>query len=70
MKTNHQQNLPAAALVCGAASKTTITRAQDPLLSWNYGSAKQASMNFVKAAMRCIGIHSHSWMNRFYPLPF
>jgi phosphoglycolate phosphatase-like HAD superfamily hydrolase len=49
MKTTYKSNLLAAALVGAVAFTTTITRAQDPLPSWNDGPAKQAIVNFVKA---------------------
>ena len=43
-----KQNLLAGALVGAVAFTTTITRAADPLSSWNDGPAKQAIVEFVK----------------------
>ncbi len=47
MKTTHKQTLLAAALVCVLAFTSTITRAADPLPSWNDGKAKQSIIDFV-----------------------
>ena len=46
MKTICRQNLVAAVLV-GALAFTTIARANDPLPSWNDGSAKKSIIQFV-----------------------
>ena len=47
MRTTRTQNLLAAALVGVLAFTTTISRAADPLPSWNDGKAKQSIIEFV-----------------------
>jgi phosphoglycolate phosphatase-like HAD superfamily hydrolase len=49
MKTMHKQNLLAAALSCAMAFATCVTRAADPLPSWNDGPARQAIVEFVRS---------------------
>jgi hypothetical protein len=48
MKTTRRQNFLAAALIGAAAFTTTISRAADPLPSWNDGPAKQSVITFVE----------------------
>ena len=48
MRTTRGQALIAAALVCVVAFTTTVSRAADPLPSWNEGQAKQAIVAFVE----------------------
>jgi phosphoserine phosphatase len=47
MKTTRTRNLLAAALVGALAFTTTISRAADPLPSWNDGPAKKSIVEFV-----------------------
>ena len=47
MKTIRRQNLIAAALVGALAFTTPFARANDPLPSWNEGSAKKSIIQFV-----------------------
>ena len=47
MKTIRRQNLIAAALVGALAFTTTVSRAADPLPSWNDGPAKKSIVDFV-----------------------
>src|SRR6202142_3449369 len=48
MITIRSQIVLAAALLAAVAFATTIARAQDPLPSWNDGSAKQSIISFVE----------------------
>ena len=48
MKILRSQIVPAAALLAAVAFSTTITRAADPLPSWNDGPAKQSIITFVE----------------------
>jgi hypothetical protein len=47
MKAKHIQYLITAALACALGFTSTITRAADPLPSWNDGRAKQSIVEFV-----------------------
>ena len=47
MKTTHQNNLLAAAIVCALAFTITICQAAEPLPSWNDGLTKKAITDFV-----------------------
>ena len=47
MKTTRTQNLIAAALISAVAFTTTVSRAADPLPSWNDGAAKKSITDFV-----------------------
>jgi len=47
MKAKHIQYLITAALACALGFASTITRAADPLPSWNDGRAKQSIVEFV-----------------------
>ena len=49
MRTRHIQNLVTVALACMVVFITANTHAADPMASWNYGAAKQAIVEFVKA---------------------
>jgi hypothetical protein len=49
MKTIRMQSLIAAALISAAVFSTTVSRAADPLPSWNDGAAKKAIVAFVQA---------------------
>ena len=48
MKPLGTKNFLAAALVCTLAFTTTVSRAADPLPSWNDGTAKQSIITFVE----------------------
>jgi phosphoserine phosphatase len=48
MRTTRGQALLASALVCALAFTTTVSRATDPLPSWNEGKAKQSIVAFVE----------------------
>jgi phosphoserine phosphatase len=47
MKTTPKPNLIIGAIVCALAFIPTITRAADPLPSWNDGKAKQSIVDFI-----------------------
>jgi hypothetical protein len=47
LKTRHQRNVMAAALVCVLALATTVAQGADALPSWNDGKAKQSVVDFV-----------------------
>ena len=47
MNNTRKQSLLAAALACALVFTTAITRAVDPLPSWNDGKAKQSILDFV-----------------------
>jgi len=48
MKTTCTKNLFAAVLFCAVTFTTTVSRAADPLPSWNDGAAKKSIVAFVK----------------------
>lgn len=52
MKTNHLRYLFAAGLLAAMAFTATLTRAADPLPSWNEGPAKQSIVTFVEKVTR------------------
>src|SRR3990167_6645202 len=55
IKTTRRQNVITAVLACAVAFTTTVSRADDPLPSWNDGKVKQSIIEFVAEVTKAGG---------------